>query len=497
MKLWQKGIVAAVWGGYMTIMGLITFPNHYNFRTYFYDLAFSLGILEQHLQGYIIPEKKQMFGFPVALHASPSFYVALPFYAVGGAWGTLIFQWLAIGVTAVGIFLYAYHRTQQWVVALLSMMHFFGMWGSYSLLSFDWHEVCTGIFGIPFFLLFLEKRKYFLAALFWAFFIGAKETFAIWGAWLSACLIFFYREDRQKVRFLGLTTLLTLLWIGVGWLVYLRGGSPEASRAHLYTYLADPDPIAVLQGRKPLPEHNTLALLRNLLTRPQLVWTLLFESPTPEGVGIKTETYWALLWSGGWVGLTNPIFLLVYAPVFLYKNLSADLQLWGTLTQYSMEFAITLPIFLLWGALRWRGTRYFWWALGAGIIGSHAIAYEMIAHPYSKWHIPTRSIFWHSKHYCSHHNYAKIHKALKLIPREARVSACTNLAPHIPPRFGYYQFPYVGDAEYIALLRNNPEGVWPLSLHEYEKKIIELSQDPNWEKIYDKDLLVIFRRKKP
>ena len=85
MELWQKGIVAAVLGGYMTIMGLITFPNHYNFRTYFYDLAIMLAVLDQHLQGNIIPDTKHMFGYPIPFHASPSLYVALPFYAVGGA----------------------------------------------------------------------------------------------------------------------------------------------------------------------------------------------------------------------------------------------------------------------------------------------------------------------------------------------------------------------------------------------------------------------------
>lgn len=499
MKLWQKGIVAGVWCVYMFIMGLITFPNHYNFRTYFYDLGFSLGLIELHTHNpYLLLKNEKMFGFSTALHSSPSVYLAVPFYLIGGVWGVLFSQWLAVGITAIGMFLYAYHRTGLWHVALLTMIHFLGMWGLYALFAFDWHEVAMGMPFFPFFLLLLEKERFLPAALCWLPFIGAKETYALWGIWLLLCFLLIYKGERKKIRFLVLMSVVTLVWIVVGSFIYMGGLSPSSSRAHLYTYLGDTDPLAVLQQRKPAPPYSTTAILYTLLTRPQLIWTLLFESPIPEGIGIKTETYWAFLWSGGWMAFRYPLILIAFAPVFLYKQLAADLQLWGILFQYSTEFALALPIFFLQAILRWKNTQYFWPIFIINIISSHGITYEMLVHPYSKWSLPETRIFWKTTHYYSRtYNYAKIHEGLKLIPREARVSACSNLVPHIPPRFGYYLFPHVGDAEYIALLRNNIEMGWPVNFHQMEKKIVELSKDPNWEKIYDKDYLVIFRRKKP
>ncbi|MCS7152908.1 MAG: DUF2079 domain-containing protein [Bacteroidia bacterium] len=502
MPSYAKGLVIGVWALFMVIFGLISFPNHYTFRTYALDLGYSLQLMEYHSRGYLIPRGLTMSNpfldtekWQVAPHASPSVLTALPFYWVGGAWGLLVHQWVLIGVMAWGFFAYAYHRTGLWQAGLLTMLHFLGMWGITSLFGFDWHEVVSGIAWFPWMLYAIEKRKLWLFILSWALFIGGKENFTLWGIWIALWLgLFMYRKAEER-RWLALAGAVAALWFVLAYFLY-KGGEKSVSRLSLYAYLGAKDPLSIFRGEAPMPDFSFTAVAKTIFLRPQLIWTLLFESPSadPHTIGIKSELHWTVLWSGGWSFIFQPIALILLLPVYLYKMLSADYQLWGTLLHYNMEFAAVLPIAVLWAAERWRGQLSFWIALGGGALGAHAINLSLLDGRYSKWYDPERHRWYSQKHYCSPYSYKKIHEGLRLIPREAPVSALSQLAPHIPPRTGYYHYPAIQDAQYIALLRGSTNP-WPLSPQELAQHIQNLESSPEWEKVWDKDSLIIFRRK--
>lgn len=78
----------------MVIMGLISFPNHYTFRTFGLDLGYSLQVLHYHSKGVIVPRALSMTNpnldeenWRTDSHASPSILTALPFYLIGGPGG--------------------------------------------------------------------------------------------------------------------------------------------------------------------------------------------------------------------------------------------------------------------------------------------------------------------------------------------------------------------------------------------------------------------------
>jgi len=117
----------------MVIAALVTFPNHYNFRTYGYDAGYVLGMFENISQGNFLGTVYYSGEVP---HISYAVYIlGLPFYWLGGIWGILAYQWLGIGMGAWGIYVYARQKIGK--LAWLSMLHYWGMWGVYSALAYD------------------------------------------------------------------------------------------------------------------------------------------------------------------------------------------------------------------------------------------------------------------------------------------------------------------------------------------------------------------------
>ncbi len=111
----------------MVVMALVTFPNHYNFRTYAYDLGYVAGFFERllHLNIFV----PVFLNYPCEIpHLSYVAYaIGMPFYLIGKVWGVLVYQWLFLGFAAIGIYFYARHRLQRG--AVWSLVHYFGMWG--------------------------------------------------------------------------------------------------------------------------------------------------------------------------------------------------------------------------------------------------------------------------------------------------------------------------------------------------------------------------------
>ncbi|RMF52694.1 MAG: DUF2079 domain-containing protein, partial [Bacteroidetes bacterium] len=474
------------------------------------DLGYSLQVIDFHAQGGLIPpplSSSSVWPSPTAKllmvppHFSPVFFLAVPFYKIGGVWGVLIFQVLCFGVAAIGVFLYAWVRVREAWAATLTHLHFWGMWGITSALGFDFHEIVVGIMGLPFVWLGLELRRYWLAFVGWAIFIGGKENLALWGIWMALGLCFFYKDAERRKRLLGMS-LAAALWFVIGHALFgkhTEGVPVSASRTeHLYGYLAASDPVAAVNGRVPVPEFSYVRILRTFLNRPQLIWSLLFESPFDDGQYrfIKSELYWALLGSGGWSFFFVPLYLILAFPAVLYKVLSAGPAQWGTLAQYSVEFVPLLPLAVLHATERWKEKRrLFWFGLAAGAIGAHSINFAMMNHPYSIWFVEENNVWFSWKHYSPVYSYSCVHEGLALIPREASVAASSRLLPHIPARARYYIWPAGGaQADYIALLREDPNP-WPATAQEVAKDISALERSRAWEKIWDKCGLVIFRRR--
>lgn len=80
----------------------------------------------------------------------------------------------------------------------------------------------------------------------------------------------------------------------------------------------------------------------------------------------------------------------------------------------------------------------------------------------------------------------------ELVSNANSVSASSRLASHIVSVEKRYHFPYINDAEYIALTKKI--GFWPLSKEAYFSKINELITNKSYMNIYEDDDLIILER---
>ena len=102
--------------------------------------------------------------------------------------------------------------------------------------------------------------------------------------------------------------------------------------------------------------------------------------------------------------------------------------------------------------------------------------------------------FYKKPHYSKQYDVDRVHRSLQEIPDKAKVSAQSPFVPHLSLREHIYQFPIIGDAEYIVLSIH--ENYYPLDEQQFKQKIGELLASGSWSRTNDKDL-VILRRKEP
>ena len=489
------------WIAGMVIAALVTFPNHYNFRTYGYDAGYVLGMFENISRGNFLGTVYYSGEVP---HISYAVYIlGLPFYWLGGIWGILAYQWLGIGMGAWGIYVYARQKIGK--LAWLSMLHYWGMWGVYSALAYDVHPDILGPCLVPWIFYALETKKRLLLYALTLVALFSKHTISIWLVFIFIFLYLYHKKDDLLRRYSLYMLLTSIIAVIISFLLnaYLEKYFHSLSRfSAMYRYLWSDNPLN--------PTHyaeTTIQKVKYLIKNWYYMWAFLWESSQydPAYVGIKSETYLSVILCGGWAFGWMPLLLIPIVPIVLYKSLANDYQVWGTLFQYSMEYAVYIPLALaIWLAQVPKNRR----ALLAVVVAlmTHIWNLYLMKNRVSKWYSPEQMLWYKCVHYVSPYRYKEIHEGLAIIPDTSYVMAVSRLLPHLPPRPGrQFHIGYcdqVGEespvcidprTEYITLLRGetNP---WPVGVKDYEALIDYLSHSPKWQLIYDKDELLIFRR---
>jgi hypothetical protein len=147
--------------------------------------------------------------------------------------------------------------------------------------------------------------------------------------------------------------------------------------------------------------------------------------------GIKSELHLAVLVSGGWTFYKNLIFLFTLLPVYVYKLLTTDPQTWGTVMHYSMEFAVILPISLIWFMHRLSAP----WAWRIGLIAAvltHLMNYMLLERSFSIWYFPEGAQWYSCSHYCDPTLYKEIIEAAQRIHPGDITLMQSRLRPYFP-----------------------------------------------------------------
>ena len=479
----QRRVLFSLLAFFGLIFLLIAVPNHYFFRTY----AFDLGIFNNAIYDYAHFKWNDN---PVKLYEnilSDHFTLLhIPFsllYWVLGSYTLIIIQVAAILFGAFGAYKYHTLRTHNPFLSLLLLFQFLCIWGIYSALAYDYHDNVVAAMLVPWFFYYFHQKKWWPAIVFYALILACKENMALWAIFLNLGLAIIYFKDKQQFRLALLFSFIAAVYfIIVVKLVIPLLAVGERPYVYIQNYAA--------------LGNNFSEIITTIFTRPFYVFGLLFQNHLNDPIadGIKWELHIMVLLSGGFALFYRPAYLVMLLPIYAQKLFISNFMIWGLNYQYSIEFVPILNIALVEMIIRQPKSRAMliaWIALGLTFAANARSLNTRV----SKWFDSSAIQFYKGKHYRRHFSAHKAHQALKIIPKDAPVSALSPLVPHLAFRDYIYEFPYLGNARYIALIQN--ENPYPLTEAEYKQKIEDLKKSSEWQVIYDEDFILILKTTKP
>ena len=461
------------------IFASITFVNHYNFRTYGWDLGINQNAIYDyaHFRWNDCMIMQPQFTNVLSDHFALYPLLVSPFYWIFGEWTMLIFQFLAILFGGFGIYKYVLNLTKNTTISTLAVAHFFSFYGIYSALSFDYHDNVVATMFVPWFLLYFEQRNWRKAIIYFILIIIAKENMALWAVFLGFGVSF--KSLLQKDKQTALKGLYFALAAAVYFLVVIKVIIPS---------LATP-------GREYL--HNSFSALGgnfgeviiNIIKHPIKTFELLFvnHSGDPAFDGMKVETYLALALAGGFLIVLAPEYLIMILPI-LGQKMFNDLPIrWGISVHYSIEFApiIVIAVYTIINRLK----KFKVAIASVFLVSTFISSASFLDHRTSEYYNQANSQFYKKAHWKRDFDVAEVNRLLKTIPADARVSAQSCLAPHLAFRDYIFHYPFIGNANYIALLPAE-ENKYPYDDVAYQKAIDDFLASGKW-KVFAKNEAVL------
>ncbi len=479
---YQVFIVLFVYG---IIFCSISLVNHYNFRTAGYDL----GITNNALYDYIHFRWNdgQVLNINLTNILSDHFTILpllfSPFYWIFGTYTALIFQILGILWGGFGIYKIFIKITNNKRIAVLSIIHFFSIWGIYSALSFDYHDNVLGAMFVPWFIYFVILEKWRYAFIYWLLIIISKENIALWAIFICAGLfIHFFREKQKRIPLILFTLASFLFFVLVMKVIIPTLGAEGHDGKYLHF-------------RFSAIGENMGEAMKTIITRPFYTFKLLFinHKGNPALNGIKTELHYVIMLSGGIALLLRPQFLLMLLPIYGQKLFNDLFPRWGLNGQYSIEFVpiLTIALFIFIASIKKEKYKYLIALIS--VILTITITGIKLDKRVSKWYNPHNSQFWTAKHWKRPFNVKEIHRVINSIPENISVCADFMLVPHLTNRDSIYHFPvYRNEMEYVVLLPAANK-TYLISKEKY-LDFIETSRTDSLKTIvFDNDELIIIR----
>lgn len=472
---------------FLVIYGLISFVNHYNFRTAALDLGMFNQALYAYSRGhtalYTLDPSGTSYPF-LSTHFSPITFLYTPVYYLAGTYSLLLIQILSILSGAYGMYKVTMQLSgSRHHIALLIMLQFLLTWGIFSALAFDFHNNVVGAMFVPWIIYYFLQHKTMPLLLVSILFLMTQETMALWFPFILTGLLLNFRSSwnrRQLIRLyipLILGSIVYALFIILYVMPALQGHEHNLQFSR-YTHLGG----------------TAAEIVRNLLTHPVQSIKLLFTNPLGDPLydNIKAEFYIALLLSGGIFVLLRPAFLIMLVPVIAQKMLSNNFGFWGTNLQYSIEYIPVLCVATISFFSTREGRKPF--ILYLSLLMTAGTTIKLLDARISKWYFPELVRIYQPAHYRSYVNNREVYQALSLIPADVPASSSTSLAPHTANRLKLYHFPIVKDAAYMALLKHEHDA-WPLKdAGEYIGLIDTYKKDKNWTIIRETNDIVILKR---
>ncbi len=374
--------------------------------------------------------------------------------------------------------------------AFAAVLYYFLIWGLYSALWFDFHNIVVGACLLPWLFYYNHKQKVMPFLLMFLALLLVKETVSLWLAFIMMGLLLVNISERkfyQRIEFYLMLVSFGYFFMVVSVVMPALAQSESNWQLGRYQYLGG----------------NLGEILKTLVSNPFHSFLLLFGKGGADGVFtmeiVKIKFWMVFILAGGFLFIYKPKLLIMLVPILGQKMLADDAAFWGPHNQYSIEFVpIFSYLFLLISTDKLGSTKQ-WFVIALSFMTTifvisdkyiHWLEDKSISSSVSEYQVDisgTKNVHWNAG------SIFDIYSGLGNIPEGTAVSATSTLVPHIANREAIYMFPVIMDAEFIAL--HNTHNTYPLTKFEYQQKVTQVFNDNTHELIYNKGNLIILRKR--
>jgi uncharacterized membrane protein len=467
------------------IFASITFVNHYCFRTYAFDLGINNNAIYDyaHFRWNDCMVMQPQFTNVLSDHFSLIPLLVSPLYWLFGSYTMLVVQWVGVLFGGYGIYVYFKRKSTKPYLPVWAMIYFFSMWGIYSALAFDYHDNLMAAMFVPWFINYFDKQNWHWASFFFILILIAKENMALWMVFLAPALGLLHWHNKKLVGIGFVYGFIAMLYFAmvVGYVIPSLANENRAYMHFKYDALGE----------------NYGEAITTIFTRPAYTFQLLLNNPTGNSQlnHVKPELWKMLLLSGLWALFLRPQYLIMVLPILAQKLFSNGWEKWGIYYQYSIEFAPILAIAVFDAVDRIKKPKIAFVVGGILTVIAFGAFIRKTENKTFYWYDENAVKFYAPEHYRNVFDVNELHRALKIIPDSARVSAQHMVVPHLCFRDYVYSYPVVLDASYVVLLTTPYNTYRMKNLDAQIDSVNAYRHKPDWEVLYDKNATLIARRK--
>jgi uncharacterized membrane protein len=454
--------------------------NHYYFRTYALDLGLYTNAAFKYAH-FQLADCNVIKEFPETLlggHFDLYLIIFSPLIFLFGTYTLLIVQIFFLISGGVGVYKYfQLIENNDRGTPILAAVYFYSFFGVYGALSFDYHSVVVAASVVPWFFIAVRNNNKLRSVILLIFMLVSQENVSLWLVFICLGLVYEYRRDRGLFLYLLLLAGISLLYfLMVIFFVIPSFSATNEYGGFLYSYLGK----------------NAFEAVKTLICHPiDSLWMLFTNhNHSPHGDFVKAELHIILLLSGLPILIFKPQYILMMLPVYFQKLFHDNYTMWGIGGQYSIEFGpiMAIGIFKVVSEVKIvRVKRVMTFMIMFFVIASTMRTMDNTVLYTNK----SRIRFYKKSHYQRDYDVALVHRQLREIPQNARVSAQAPFVPHLALRSGIYQFPIVKDADYIVYSKH--EDSYPVTQEEFNSKMDSLLRSEHWKKLINNEIIILKR----
>lgn len=433
------------------LFGIMAIANHYYFRTTAFDygpynFAFqdyahfhisTCYIYKVFVNGHNITFLQDHFSF-LLMYFVPIYWLL---NWLTGTYTLLIIQTAFIIWGAYATYKLVILKTTNGWLGVAAVVYYFLLQGRYSAFDEDCNIIIMAACFVPVFIWYFESKKYWAAFIIFLLAMFSREDMPLWFIFVFVVLLIWHRKERKLVYACLGYMVASVICLLVTFKIFIPLIENPKYPYNLFNYGALGDN----------PQQAFIYILKHPIDTIGLFFRN--QSGSPQNDGIKLEFYLVYFLSGGFILFFRPKYIIWFIPLIAQKMLNDDPVRWSIESYYTIQIATLFPlaVFLIVGQLSSGKLQIAISMLLCALALSVTIYENNPAHHKSGYPIQVKRDIFNKSFFNPPYNTKAITEDLKLIPPDARVSASASILPHLAQRKYIYEFPYVNDAEYIAV----------------------------------------------